>query len=361
MGPRGGPFPGWVFVANGSEPDILDVGFPARIPDFSAMRFLALIAAALLPLVASAGLQKGVVEVGAVQGTSVLKNAAGRSANLTKGLTFREGHRVETSANSTAELIFSNGATILVTAETQIEVKIFSQVASPLIVAGKYRELSAEPSMSIVQIELYRGKIIGEARKLNPSTQFTVKTPVGLTRVRGTVWTDEYTFDDKRMVGQQTTTVVKGEVEVNDLQGSLPTPLIGGQEIVIVGPADKPERIGGVDVDPSGEGDPVLPSEPKTEVRQADPEKVKEVVEEFKGGTTAPPPAPAPPGGGTTDPGPEEPGAGDPTDPAAEPTEEKPKPTPPPPSPPPPPLPPEIETVIQKETQENLSPSGTTS
>lgn len=332
-------------------------------PHFFAMRFLSILAAALLPVLASAGLQKGVIEVGAVQGTSVLKNAAGRSANLTKGLTFREGHRIETSANSTAELIFSNGATILVTAETQIEVKIFSQVASPLIVAGKYRELSAEPSMSIVQIELYRGKIIGEARKLNPSTQFTVKTPVGLTRVRGTVWTDEYTFDDKRMVGQQTTTVIKGEVEVNDLQGSLPTPIIGGQEIVITGPADKPERILGTDVDPSGAPDPGIPSDPKTEVRQADPEKVKDLVDEFKGGTTTPPPPPPPggtePGTGPTDPGPTDPGPGGTNDPGQT-TEDKPKPTPPPPSPPPPPPPPVIDDIVEKETQENLSPSGAT-
>lgn len=333
------------------------------------MRFLALLLAALLPAVSDAALQKGVVEVGIVKGTSTLKDPSGRSANLTKGLTFKEGHRIETAVNSTVELIFSNGATILVNPETQIEVKIFSQVASPLIIAGKYKELSAEPSMSIVQIELYRGKIIGEARKLNPSTQFTVKTPVGLTRVRGTVWTDEYTFDDKRQVGQQTTTVIKGEVEVNDLQGSLPTPIIGGQEIVITGPADKPTRDPGSEELP-GNDTPPVPSDSKTEVKPADPEKIKAVVDDFKGGTTTPPPPPPTTGGGTgpvtdpgtggggTDPGT---GGGGTTDPKPEdPKPETPKPPVTPPPPPPPPPPPVIDDIIEKETQENLSPSGST-
>jgi len=323
---------------------------------FARLPLLAL--ALLLPALAHASLQKGVIEVGAVKGNSVLKDPSGRSANLTKGFTFKEGHRIETAVNASAELIFSNGATILVTPETQIDIKIFSQVASPLIVAGKYRELSAEPSVSIVQIELYRGKIIGEARKLNPSTQFTVKTPVGLTRVRGTVWTDQYTFDDKRQVGTQTTTVVKGEVEVNDLQGSLPVPLIGGQEIVIIGPADKPVRELGTDIDPEP-GSGSLPGDTKSEVKPADPEKIKDTVDEFKGGTTAPPPPTTPPPGGTdpggTDPGGTDPGAGgDPTDPG----QEKPKPPAPPPSPPPPPPPPVIDDIVEKETQENLSPSG---
>jgi hypothetical protein len=333
------------------------------------MRFLALLLAALLPAVSDAALQKGVVEVGIVKGTSTLKDPSGRSANLTKGLTFKEGHRIETAVNSTVELIFSNGATILVNPETQIEVKIFSQVASPLIIAGKYKELSAEPSMSIVQIELYRGKIIGEARKLNPSTQFTVKTPVGLTRVRGTVWTDEYTFDDKRQVGQQTTTVIKGEVEVNDLQGSLPAPITGGQEIVITGPADKPVRDPGEEELPgtptTGTGSGTLPPETKTEVKQADPEKIEEVSKDLKDGTTTPPP---PPPGGTTEPGTgggTEPGTGDTTEPGTgggttepEPEDTKPTTPPAPPPPPPPPPPPVIDDIVEKETQENLSPSG---
>lgn len=211
------------------------------------MRSLSGIALLLAPVLAfsplsAAGLQKGVVEAGKVRGQVSLKDASGRSANLTTGATFKEGHFVETGANSSAELVLSNGATILVSPETLVEFKVFAQVASNLIVPGKYRELAEEPSPSVVQIDLHRGKIVGEARKLNPSTQFTVKTPVGLTRVRGTVWTDEYIYDINTQLGTQTSTCVKGAIEVNDLEGNLPTPAIGGEQVIIVAPSQAPRN-----------------------------------------------------------------------------------------------------------------------
>lgn len=196
---------------------------------------------------AGAALQKGVVEAGKVRGKVTLKDAAGRSANLTTGATFREGHFVETGAASSAELILSNGATLVLSPETLVELKVFSQVASKLIVPGKYRELSEEPSPSVVQFDLHRGKITGEARKLNPSTQFTIKTPVGLTRVRGTVWTDEYLYDINTQLGTQTTTCIKGAIEVNDLEGNLPVPAIGGAQVIIVAPSQAPRNYLGDD------------------------------------------------------------------------------------------------------------------
>ena len=292
--------------------------------------------------------------MGKTQGVAVAKDASGRKANLTQGQTFKEGTRIETQANTTVQLIFSNGATILVTPETQIAIKVFTQVASPLIVAGKYLELQAEPSPSIVQIELFRGKIIGEARKLNPSTQFTVKTPVGLTRVRGTVWSDEYIFDEQKQSGQQTTVCVKGQVEVNDLKGSLPIPIIKGQEVIISAPAPKPPILFLDDDAPvTGDMPPSLPRDPVITPRVADPEKIKEIVNDFKQNLETPPP-------GT--PGPEDddlgqPGDDTPPQPPTVPTVPKPTPNPPP-NPPGDAINDLIKEVIEKENQDNLSPSG---
>jgi hypothetical protein len=306
------------------------------------------------PAAVSAALQKGIIEVGKTQGVPVAKDASGRKANLTQGQTFKEGTRIETQANSTVQLIFSNGATILVTPETQIAIKIFTQVASPLIVAGKYLELQAEPSPSIVQIELFRGKIIGEARKLNPSTQFTVKTPVGLTRVRGTVWSDEYIFDEQKQSGQQTTTCVKGQVEVNDLKGSLPIPIIKGQEVVISAPAPKPPTLFlDEDTPLSGDMPPSLPRDPVITPRVADPEKIKEIVNDFKENLQTPPPGTQPPDdedGG-------QPGDDKPPQPPTVPTVPKPTPNPVP-NPPGDAINDVIKEIIEKENQDNLSPSG---
>lgn len=332
-------------------------GILSRIVMSLSMRPILMLLLALglaSPAAVSAALQKGIIEVGKTQGVPVAKDASGRKANLTQGQTFKEGTRIETQANTTVQLIFSNGATILVTPETQIAIKVFTQVASPLIVAGKYLELQAEPSPSIVQIELFRGKIIGEARKLNPSTQFTVKTPVGLTRVRGTVWTDEYIFDEQKQSGQQTTTCVKGQVEVNDLKGSLPIPIIKGQEVIISAPAPKPPRLFLDEDEPlTGDMPPSLPKDPVITPRVADPEKIKEIVNDFKQNLETP--SPGTPGPEDDDLG--QPGDDTPPQPPTVPTVPKPTPNPPP-NPPGDAINDLIKEVIEKENQDNLSPSG---
>ncbi len=189
-----------------------------------------------LGLFASAfgAIQKGAIEVGALQGPADLLNKEGKRAPLTRGLVFQEGKRVETQEKSTAELILSNGSTIKVNPNTLMEVKAFSQVSSPLIVPGKYAELSAEPSPSVVQIEVYRGKIDGEVRKLNPNTQYTIKTPVGVVRVRGTILSVSYT-EDKNGRGCMLVTCTTGSVLIrsNDNKSSL-----------TLGPGEKQEVVG---------------------------------------------------------------------------------------------------------------------
>jgi hypothetical protein len=294
---------------------------------------LSLLASASL----GAALQKGVVEAGKVRGQVTLKDASGRSANLTTGATFREGHFVETGANSSAELILSNGATLVVSAETLVELKVFSQVASKLIVPGKYRELSEEPSPSVVQFDLHRGKITGEARKLNPSTQFTVKTPVGLTRIRGTVWTDEYIYDINNQLGTQTTNCVKGAIEVNDLEGNLPIPAVGGEQVVIVAPSQAPRNYLG-----NGQWDDNPPNlnGVRSQVRTGpSPDgHAKGAFKDLADDSSLPP--------GLTDEKTYPPGPRQPLDPNLQPDPTDPKPRG------------IFERIIEKETQENVSPSG---
>jgi len=300
---------------------------------------LSLFCSALLAAApAFAALQKGTIEAGKLKGQVTLKDASGRTGNLTTGATFKEGHFVETGANSSAELILSNGATILVSPETLIEFKVFAQVTSNLIVAGKYREMSEEPSPSVVQIDLHRGKITGEARKLNASTQFTVKTPVGLTRIRGTVWSDEYIYDINNQLGTQTSTCIKGAIEVNDLEGNLPTPAVGGEQVIIVAPSQAPRNYLG-----DGKWDDNPPNlsgnQSKVTSGPAPSGSGNETFQNLSEGTTLPP--------SLTDENNYPPGPRPPVDPSL---------SPPPVSPP---APRDIfDRIIEKETQENVSPSG---
>jgi hypothetical protein len=177
----------------------------------SFIKHLGMVAFALLPLVSSAALQSGKVQVGKITGTATLIDAKSQRKPLTAGAVFQEGSRVETGVNSTAELVFSNGASVVLTPSTLLELRTFRQVPSAGI-TDPYRQIEKDPSPSITELEVPRGKIVGEVRKLNALSTFTVKTPAGLVRIRGTVFTVEYRVGPDG-VGKVVVSCVRGSVE----------------------------------------------------------------------------------------------------------------------------------------------------
>ncbi len=177
----------------------------------SFFKHLGMVAFALLPILSSAALQSGKVQVGKVTGTVTLVDAKSQRKALAAGATFQEGSLVETGINSTAELVFSNGASVVLTPNTVLDVRTFRQVPAAGIVAP-YRQIEKDPSPSVTELEIPRGKIVGEVRKLNSLSTFTVKTPAGLVRIRGTVFTVEYRIGPDG-IGQVVVDCVRGSVE----------------------------------------------------------------------------------------------------------------------------------------------------
>lgn len=177
----------------------------------SFIKFLGMVAFALLPVLSSAALQTGKVQVGKVSGTVTLIDGKAQRKPLANGATFQEGSLVETGVNSTAELVFSNGASVVLTPNTLIELRTFRQVPSADI-TDPYRQIEKDPSPSVTELEVPRGKIIGEVRKLNALSTFTVKTPAGLVRIRGTVFTVEYRVGPDG-IGRIVVDCVRGSVE----------------------------------------------------------------------------------------------------------------------------------------------------
>ncbi|MFN5804868.1 MAG: FecR domain-containing protein [Opitutia bacterium] len=149
----------------------------------------------LLPVLSSAALQDGKVLVGNLTGQASSIDAKKVRKPLVSGFLFSpaEGYHIETAAASTAELILSNGSTLIVSPDSLIEVKTFRQVASPAIAEGSYQKFDKEPSPSVTEIEVKRGKVVGEVRKLSPLSSYVIKTPVGMARIRGTVFTVGFT------------------------------------------------------------------------------------------------------------------------------------------------------------------------
>ena len=184
---------------------------PRSPPMISFFKHLGLVAFALLPLVSSAALQSGKVQVGKVTGTATLIDAKSQRKPLESGAVFQEGSRVETGVDSTAELVFSNGASLVLTPSTLLELRTFRQVPSAGI-TDPYRQIEKDPSPSVTEVEVPRGKVIGEVRKLNALSTFSVKTPAGLVRIRGTVFTVEYRVGADG-IGKIVVSCVRGSVE----------------------------------------------------------------------------------------------------------------------------------------------------
>ena len=177
----------------------------------SFFKHLGMVALALLPVLSSAALQTGKVQVGKITGNVTLIDAKSQRKPLATGAVFQEGSRVETGVDSTAELVFSNGASLVLTPSTLLELRTFRQVPSAGI-TDPYRQIEKDPSPSVTEVEVPRGKIIGEVRKLNALSTFTVKTPAGLVRIRGTVFTVEYRVGPDG-IGKIVVSCVRGSVE----------------------------------------------------------------------------------------------------------------------------------------------------
>jgi hypothetical protein len=207
-------------------------------------RSLTLAVLALLPAVASAALQNGKVQVGMVKGTATLFDPAAKQSALASGRVFEQGYRVETSAASTAELILSNGSTLIVNPDSQVEVRTFRQVVSELIIDGEYQKLEKEPSPSVTEIVVTRGKVIGEVRKLNPQSSYVIKTPVGVARIRGTIYTVQYSTVGAN-AGKLVVGCVKGSVEATVYSAnSGPVSVEPGKQISATAPAQSTAAAG---------------------------------------------------------------------------------------------------------------------
>jgi hypothetical protein len=99
----------------------------------------------------------------------------------------------------------------VLTPSTLLELRTFRQVPSAGI-TDPYRQIEKDPSPSVTEVEVPRGKVIGEVRKLNALSTFTVKTPAGLVRIRGTVFSVEYLIGPDGL-GKFSVSCVRGAVE----------------------------------------------------------------------------------------------------------------------------------------------------
>jgi len=124
-----------------------------------------------------------------VHGTVVATRLADQSKHtLTDNDTVAQHTVITTGKAASVILVFSNGATIDVGAESTLSIDEFLQ--DPFEKEVAVASLTAEPTSSVTKLNLSRGELVGNVKHLrqDEGSSFTVNTPVGAAGIRGTTF-----------------------------------------------------------------------------------------------------------------------------------------------------------------------------
>jgi hypothetical protein len=235
-----------------------------------------------------------------------------KATALVVGSVFKEGHTVKTGEKSKSELFLSNGIRLVMLPTSTILVKNLKQGEGSIIAPSSDNKSVKETSQSFTDLEVVSGKVIGDVKKLASGSTFTLKTPVGVVNIKGTVFSVEYKVNKD---GTQSFNVgcLVGRVVVQMADPKVaPVSIPAGKQMCITAPPVK----AGVDnaLPPSGkkedskddkkegpkEDAPPPPLEMKMEALP--PAEVKQLAISAPSQPPPPPPAPpAPPQTGSVD------------------------------------------------------------
>jgi hypothetical protein len=129
----------------------------------------------------------GKVIVAKVEGQATA-TAQGVTKALARELSISAPATVTTGPRSSTVLVFSNGVTLQLGADTELVLQEFLQ--EPFTRAINVSELNPEPSVSHTKFVLNQGEIIGQLQTLavDRGSSYSVQTPVGVARMRGGVF-----------------------------------------------------------------------------------------------------------------------------------------------------------------------------
>jgi hypothetical protein len=130
----------------------------------------------------------GRVLVAKLTGTARMTESNGKVTPLAPELQIPQSAKINTDQNSSVVLVFSNGASTRLEADTELVIEEFLQDPFPAQI--KVSALEEEPTPSRTTLVLNRGELVGEVKKLRigQNSSFKVKTPVGAAGIRGTTF-----------------------------------------------------------------------------------------------------------------------------------------------------------------------------
>jgi len=266
------------------------------------------------------GTEPGRIVLARVTGNVTLTNKADGSTRLaTNNEQIAAGYVVTTAPEASVVLVFSNGSTVNLRGDSELDIETFLQ--DPFADDFRIAEATAEPSTSTTKLNLSRGELIGQVKTLNSSggSTFVIQTPVGAAGIRGTTFRIVFRPDGAGRAFFALTTI-EGNVVLS--QGTVETPVAAvnnlAQEVAIEVDVTVDPTTGAVTVTtPAGQTFTVQAAQAATTADVV--QSVQQTVQEIATVVFTPPtPTPTPPAGGTppagqTTPEPE------PTTPAAQP------------------------------------------
>jgi hypothetical protein len=195
--------------------------------------------------------------------------------NATTGATVKVGDSVIIDDKSKAELFTSNGIRLVALKKSSLTIKQIKQVDGSFIAPTPDNVSIKEQSQSIVDIDVNEGKVIGDVKKLQPMSIFTMKTPAGVVRIKGTVFSVEYKKSDDGNASFNVGCLV-GRVEVQMADKNIPPIAIpaGKQMSVTSNPSMPPPPKGGGGESPKNN---VAGKQMKIELNSIPPHEMKEM------------------------------------------------------------------------------------
>jgi len=248
--------------------------------------FCAFIAAGCA-LAASAQTAAGQIKAAKVEGQVSKIKADGTTAPLKNGDMLTETDAVLTGKGGGVVLVFSNGSSVKVGSDTRLAIDEFKM--DPLAEDLKPGELKGgEPSVSQTKLNLAYGEMVGDVKKLNKSSTYSIKTPVGAAGIRGTVFRIVFrpAADGKAFF---TISTADGKVVMEGVT-TAEIPVDAGKEVVVEIDTNNPANPNIVTQD--------IPAATKTLITEASvaiAEVLKDIVIPPTPPPNPPPPPPPPP------------------------------------------------------------------
>lgn len=153
----------------------------------SALRLVLTAAVAIfLSLNSWAQTASGRIKAARVENAVSKLGANGAAIQIKDGDLLTESDVVTTGKSSSVVLVFENGSSVKLGADSRLAIDEFKM--DPLADTVDTSTLKAEPSVSQTKLNLAYGEMVGDVKHLNTSSTYSIKTPVGAAGIRGTIY-----------------------------------------------------------------------------------------------------------------------------------------------------------------------------